>query len=77
MQGEGGPGPARLRCKACGADTFASVNGRTGPCPQCGGPREVLERLPDRRSGQERRTDMRLQRRWDFDPRSWFDRRQG
>lgn len=55
--------------------SIASVNGRTGPCPDCGGPREVVERLPERRAGGERRSERRLQRRWDYDPRSWFDRR--
>jgi predicted RNA-binding Zn-ribbon protein involved in translation (DUF1610 family) len=76
VEREGGVGPARLRCRACGAETVASVNGRAGPCPDCGGPREIVERLPDRRQGKERRSEGRLQRRWDYDPRSWFDRRQ-
>jgi hypothetical protein len=51
MEAEGGVGPARLRCRECGAEAFANVNGRAG--------------------------ESRLQRRWDHDPRSWFDRRKG
>ena len=59
MQGEGGPGPARLRCKACGAETFASVNGRTGPCPAVRWPARGLERMPDRRAGRRGARDSR------------------
>lgn len=77
MTVEGGVTVVRLRCRRCGGESFASTLASGAPCPDCHGDREVLESLADRRSGEERRGPSRLQRMWDYDPRSWFDRRQG
>jgi hypothetical protein len=70
---------ARLGCRVCGEETWlaSAVAVRPlAPCESCGGPREIVELVADRRSGSERRGPLRLQRAWDSDPRSWFDRRQ-
>ena len=75
MTVEGGITVVRLGCQRCGGESFASTLSATAPCPDCHGRREVLETLPDRRSGADRRAPSRLQRMWDYDPRSWFDRR--
>ena len=77
MTVEGGVTVVRLRCARCGGESFASTLASAAPCPDCHGAREVLETLPDRRTGIDRRGPSRLQREWDYDPRSWFDRRQG
>lgn len=66
----------RLRCAGCGIESIASTLVAATPCQDCGGVRQVIERLADRRAGGERRGPTRLQRVWDLDPRSWFDRRQ-
>lgn len=76
MTVEGGATVVRLRCRHCGSEAYASHLAAQAPCPDCHGERTVLEYLPDRRAGQERRGPSRLQRMWDYDPRSWFDRRQ-
>ena len=76
MTVEGGVTVVRLRCASCGAESFASVTVASSPCLECHGQREVVETLPDRRLGDDRRGPTRLQRMWDYDPRSWFDRRQ-
>jgi hypothetical protein len=75
MTVEGGVVVVRLHCKRCGGESFASTIASDAPCPDCHGRREVLETLPDRRTGEDRRGPSRLQRMWDYDPRSWFDRR--
>ena len=75
MAAEGGLSVARLRCRRCGSVSFARAGAVRAPCPDCHGAREIVERLADRRTGQERRTASRLQRVWNYDPRSWFDRR--
>ena len=75
MTVEGGVTVVRLRCLRCGGESFALTMAFGAPCPDCHGRREVLEELPDRRSGDDRRGPTRLQRMWDYDPRSWFDRR--
>ena len=75
MTVEGGVTVVRLHCHRCGGESFASTLAAGAPCPDCHGHREVRERLPDRRSGDDRRGPGRLQRMWDYDPRSWFDRR--
>jgi hypothetical protein len=75
MTVEGGVVVVRLHCKRCGGESFASTIASGAPCPDCHGRREVLETLPDRRIGEDRRGPSRLQRMWDYDPRSWFDRR--
>ena len=66
----------RVRCLGCEAEDFILAGSPPGPCPTCGESREVLQRVTDRRSGTDRRGPSRLQRAWDYDPRSWFDRRQ-
>jgi hypothetical protein len=76
MTVEGGVIVVRLRCKSCGMESIASTLVASAPCQDCGGEREVLETLADRRAGGERRGPSHLQRMWDLDPRSWFDRRQ-
>jgi len=76
MTVEGGATVVRLRCARCDAESFSGTLAAGAPCPECQGRREVLETLPDRRGGEERRGPQRLQRVWDYDPRSWFDRRQ-
>ena len=75
MDGEREVAVARVRCPECAADTFAVVGTEPAPCPLCGSPRTVTETFGDRRAGADRRAPSRLQRRWDVDPRSWFDRR--
>ena len=76
MTVEGGVTVVRLRCDRCGNESFASSLAASAPCPDCHGTREFLETVPDRRRGHERRGPSHLQRMWDYDPRSWFDRRQ-
>ncbi len=76
MTVEGGVTVVRLRCTRCAAESYATALTAPAPCPDCRGQREALETLPDRRRGEERRGPARLQRVWDYDPRSWFDRRQ-
>ncbi len=75
MEGDREAAVARVRCTECGADAFAVVGIAPGPCPLCGAQRTVLETFADRRAGPDRRAPSRLQRIWDVDPRSWFDRR--
>jgi hypothetical protein len=75
MKGEGDLSVARVRCSRCAAEAFAVAGPDLGPCPICSGSREVVETFLDRRAGQDRRGPRRLQRVWDMDPRSWFDRR--
>jgi DNA-directed RNA polymerase subunit RPC12/RpoP len=75
MTVEGGVTVVHLRCERCGAESFALILASGAPCPDCRGRREIVRTLPDRRTGEERRGPGRLQRMWDFDPRSWFDRR--
>ena len=65
-----------VRCSACAAEEFLPVGSTPGPCRACGSGQETLESVADRRSGADRRSPTRLQRAWDYDPRSWFDRRQ-
>jgi hypothetical protein len=67
----------KVRCPSCGVeDLLRAALTEPGPCPDCGTLREVVERVADRRAGPDRRGPTRLQRAWDYDPRSWFDRRQ-
>lgn len=73
---EGGTVVLRLQCRRCGHESYASSLVAGAPCPDCHGTRDVVEELPDRRTGEDRRGPPRLQRMWDYDPRSWFDRRQ-
>jgi hypothetical protein len=75
MTVEGGVIVVRLRCSGCGMESIASTLVASAPCQDCGGERAVVETLADRRGGGERRGPNRLQRVWDLDPRSWFDRR--
>ena len=67
---------SRVHCHGCEADELIRAGSVAGPCPVCGATREVVERVADRRTGVERRGPSHLQRAWDYDPRSWFDRRQ-
>lgn len=76
MTVEGGVVVVRLRCSRCSSESYATTLTAIAPCPDCHGVRQALETLPDRRTGEERRGPSRLQRVWDYDPRSWFDRRQ-
>jgi hypothetical protein len=76
MSGEGGAMVGRVVCADCAAEEFIPAHAVPGPCPACGHSRQVTELVADRRGGTERRAPTRLQREWDFDPRSWFDRRQ-
>jgi hypothetical protein len=75
---EGGVLVARLRCRTCDVETFA-IEAALGPphppCPTCGRETQLVEKIGDRRAGADRRGPSRLQRVWDYDPRSWFDRR--
>jgi hypothetical protein len=75
MTVEGGVFVVRLRCTRCGMESIASTLVASAPCQDCGGDREVVETLADRRTGRERRGPTHLQRVWDLDPRTWFDRR--
>jgi hypothetical protein len=75
MTVEGGVIVVRLRCAGCGMESIASTRVASAPCQDCGGERQVIEQLADRRAGSERRGPNHLQRMWDLDPRSWFDRR--
>jgi hypothetical protein len=68
-------GVIRLSCRECGAETYTAVSLLVGLCPECGGERDA-EPLADRRSGRDRRGPRCIQHVWDYDPRSWFDRRQ-
>jgi predicted RNA-binding Zn-ribbon protein involved in translation (DUF1610 family) len=68
---------SRVRCRGCEAEELIVAGSVPGPCPECGDVLAVVERVADRRTGAERRGPSRLQRAWDYDPRSWFDRRQG
>jgi hypothetical protein len=67
-------GVIKLTCRECGSETFTAVSAAVSPCPECGGERDA-EPVTERRSGRERRSPSRVQRIWDYDPRSWFDRR--
>ena len=67
---------SRVRCQGCEAEELIRAGSVPGPCPGCGAGREVVETVADRRAGSDRRGPTRLQRAWDYDPRSWFDRRQ-
>jgi hypothetical protein len=75
MSGEGGAMVGRVVCAGCGAEEFIPAHSVPGPCPACGRSRQVTEMVADRRAGEERRAPTHLQREWDYDPRSWFDRR--
>jgi hypothetical protein len=66
---------AVVRCRSCARETFLPAGSPPGPCPECASDRAVVDVVADRRSGHERRGPTRLQRLWDYDPRSWFDRR--
>jgi hypothetical protein len=68
---------SRVRCQGCHVEEFILAGSVAGPCSACGGTREVIETVADRRGGTDRRGPVRLQRAWDYDPRSWFDRRRG
>ena len=50
---------AVLRCRGCAAHSYSAVAVRrselVGPCVECGGEREVVELIADRRSGEDRR----------------------
>ena len=50
---------AVLRCRGCAARSYSAVAVRrselVGPCMECGGVREVVELIADRRSGEDRR----------------------